>query len=158
MTYQQREEHSKLGQQQGEEAVELAMRGCWEEAAVVNQGIIESTPGDVSAYNRLGKALFEMGEFHRAVEAYGNSLKLEPTNAIAIKNLARLRERLEITAENSGEVTGQVPQPTGESIPEQNIVAEGIKESIEEKKSSEEGGDDFSEEEGTSPEGFSLLD
>ena len=156
MTYQQREEQSKLGQRQSEEAVELAMRGCWEEAAVVNQGIIESTPGDVSAYNRLGKALFEMGEFHRAMEAYGNSLKLEPTNAIAIKNLARLRERLEITVESSCEVTGQVPQPVSERMTEQNTLAEGTEESIKEKKRSEE--EDSSEEEGTLPEGFSLLD
>lgn len=156
MIYQQREEQSKLGQRQSEEAVELAMRGCWEEAAVVNQGIIESTPGDVSAYNRLGKALFEMGEFHRAMEAYGNSLKLEPTNAIAIKNLARLRERLGITVESSSEVTGQVPQPVSERMTEQNILAEGIEESIKEKRSSKE--EDSSEEEGTLPEGFSLLD
>ncbi len=157
MIYQQREERSKLGQQQSEEAVELAMRGCWEEAAVVNQGIIESTPGDVSAFNRLGKALFEMGEFHRAMEAYGNSLKLEPTNAIAIKNHARLRERLGITVESSSEVTGQARQPVSESVTEQNIVAEVIEESIKEKKSSE-GEEDSSEEEGTLSEGFSLLD
>ncbi len=156
MTYKQREEQSKLGQRQSEEAVELAMRGCWEEAAVVNQGIIESTLGDVSAYNRLGKALFEMGEFQQAMVAYGNSLKLEPTNAIAIKNLARLRERLEIAVESSSEVTGQVPQPVSERMTEQNILAEGIEESIKEKRSSEE--EDFSEEEGTLPEGFSLLD
>ena len=156
MTYKQREEQSKLGQRQSEEAVELAVRGCWEEAAVVNQGIIESTPGDVSAYNRLGKALFEMGEFHRAMEAYGNSLKLETTNAIAIKNLARLRERLGITVESSSEVIGQVPQPVSERMTEQNIVAEEIDESITEKKSSEE--EDISGEGETIPEGFSLLD
>ena len=156
MTYKQREEQSKLGQRQSEEAVELAVRGCWEEAAVVNQGIIESTPGDVSAYNRLGKALFEMGEFHRAMEAYGNSLKLETTNAIAIKNLARLRERLGTTVESSNEVTGQVPQPVSERMTEQNIVAEEIDESITEKKSSEE--EDISGEGETIPEGFSLLD
>jgi shikimate kinase len=56
MKYQQGEEHSKLGQQLSEEAVELAMRGQWEEAVVVNKDIIERFPGDVSAYNRLGKA------------------------------------------------------------------------------------------------------
>ncbi len=152
MTYQQKEEQSKLGKRQSEEAVELAMRGCWEEAAVVNQGIIESTPGDVSAHNRLGKALFEIGEFHRAMEAYSNSLKLEPTNAIAIKNIARLRERLGATVESPSEVTEQEPQPVSEEMTEQNIVADGIEESVKEKKSSEE------EDEGTVPEGFSLLD
>ena len=101
MNYQQREVQRELGKRQSEEAVELAIRGCWEEAVVVNQGIIEGTPSDVGAYNRLGKALFELGELNRAEEAYSTSLKLEPANAIAVKNLARLRERLGITGENS---------------------------------------------------------
>jgi len=146
MKYQQGEEQSKLGQRQSEEAVELAMRGCWEEAVVVNQGIIDGTPGDVCAYNRLGKALFELGELYRAMEAYSNSLKLEPANAIAIKNLARLRERLGVTEESPGDVSGQVLRPASEGMTEQHVVAE----EIEEKGSSEE--------DGTLPEGFSLVD
>lgn len=153
MKYRQGEEQSKLGQRQSEEAVELAMRGCWEEAVVVNQGIIEGSSGDVSAYNRLGKALFELGDLYRAMEAYSNSLKLEPTNAIAVKNLARLRERLGVTGESPSDVTGQVLQPASESMTEQHVVAEGISE----KRSSKEE-EDSSEEDGTLPEGFSLLD
>ncbi len=153
MKYQKGEEQSKLGQRQSEEAVELAMRGCWEEAVVVNQGIIEGTPGDVGAYNRLGKALFELGELYRAREAYSNSLKLEQTNAIAIKNLARLSERLGVTEESSSDVTEQVLQPASESTTEQPVVAE----EIAEKRSSEEE-EGSSEEDGTLPEGFSLVD
>lgn len=155
MKYQQGEEQSKLGQRQSEEAVELAMRGSWEEAVVVNQGIIEGTPGDVSAYNRLGKALFELGELYRAMEAYSNSLKLEPANVIAVKNLTRLRERLGVTGEVSSDVTGQVLQPASESMNEQPVVAE----EIAEKRSSEDEEEGSSEEEdGTLPEGFSSLD
>lgn len=155
MKYQQGEEQSKLGQRQSEEAVELAMRGSWEEAVVVNQGIIDGTPGDVSAYNRLGKALFELGELYRAMEAYSNSLKLEPANVIAVKNLTRLRERLGVTGEVSSDVTGQVLQPASESMNEQPVVAE----EIAEKRSSEDEEEGSSEEEdGTLPEGFSSLD
>ena len=155
MKYQQGEEQSKLGQRQSEEAVELAMRGSWEEAVVVNQGIIDGTPGDVSAYNRLGKALFELGELYRAMEAYSNSLKLEPANVIAVKNLTRLRERLGVTGEVSSDVTGQVLQPASESMNEQPVVAE----EIAEKRSSEDEEEGSSEEEdGTLPEGFSSVD
>lgn len=151
MKYRQREEQSKLGQRQGEEAVELAMRGSWEEAVVVNQGIIEGIPGDVSAHNRLGKAFFELGEYPQAIEAYNNSLKLEPGNSIAIKNIARLRERLGITEESSSEVTGQEPQPA--SIEMDAVPAK--EERIEKKKVNKESS--FDEEENI-PEGFSLLD
>lgn len=154
MKYQQGEEQSKLGKRQSEEAVELAMRGCWEEAVVVNQGIIEGTPGDVGAYNRLGKALLELGELYRAREAYSNALKLEQTNAIAIKNLARLSKRLGVTEESSSDVTGQVLQPASESTTEQPVVAEGIAE----KRSSEKEEEGSSEEDGILPEGFSLVD
>ena len=153
MNYQQGEVQSELGKRQSEEAVELAMRGCWEEAVVVNQGIIEGTPSDVGAYNRLGKALFELGEFNRAMEAYNTSLKLEPTNSIAVKNLDRLRERLGTAEENSVDNTGQVIQPASESINEQHVEVEKIAEkgSSEEEDSAEE----ISE---TLPEGFSLLE
>ena len=155
MKYQQGEEQSKLGQRQSEEAVELAMRGSWEEAVVVNQGIIDGTPGDVSAYNRLGKALFELGELYRAMEAYSNSLKLEPANVIAVKNLTRLRERLGVTGEVSSDVTGQVLQPASESMNEQPVVAEEI---AEKRSSEDDEGNSSEEEDGTLPEGFSSLD
>jgi Flp pilus assembly protein TadD len=154
MKYQQGEEQSKLGQRQSEEAVELAMHGSWEEAVVVNQSIIDGTPGDVSAYNRLGKALLELGEISRAMEAYNSSLKMEPANVIALKNLARLRERLGVTGENSSDVTGELLQPASESMPEQPVVADEIME----KRSSEDDDEGASEEEGTLPEGFSSLD
>ena len=71
-------------------AVELAMSGRWEEAAEVNREMISVAPSDLDAYNRLGKALLELGDTQAARAAFEHSLVLDPTNSIARKNVERL--------------------------------------------------------------------
>jgi hypothetical protein len=73
-----------------EQAIQLALQNRWDEAAAVNRSIISLFPSDIDAYNRLGKALMEMGEHEEARNAYMKTLALEPGNVIARKNLARL--------------------------------------------------------------------
>jgi tetratricopeptide (TPR) repeat protein len=87
---QEKEEKARLRQRLSKEAIDLALQGKWEEAEAINRDIIEKFPSDVEAYNRLGRALTELGEFDRAKEAYLKALQLTPDNAIARKNLARL--------------------------------------------------------------------
>ena len=90
MAIYQEEERARLGRRLGKEAVALAIQGRWEEAVVVNKSIIEKFPTDIEAYNRLGKALSELGDLAQAREAYLRALEISPYNAIAKKNLARL--------------------------------------------------------------------
>ena len=90
MAYQQIEERTKLGQQLEKEAIALAIQGRWEEAVAANKSIIEKFLTDIGAYNRLGRALAELGEFTQAKEAYSKALELAPNNVIAAKNLTRL--------------------------------------------------------------------
>jgi len=66
------------------------MQGRWEEAVAANRSIIEVFPNDINAYNRLGKALTELGQYTQAGEAYGRALEIDPKNSIAGKNLRRL--------------------------------------------------------------------
>ena len=87
---QEKEEKARLRQRLSKEAIDMALQGKWEEAEVANRDIIERFPSDVEAYNRLGRALTELGQFDAAKEAYLKSLQLAPENAIAKKNLARL--------------------------------------------------------------------
>ena len=87
------EEKARLQRQMSEEAIALAMKGRWKEAISVNQSIIEVVPTDVDAYNRLGKAYIELGEFGQAKEAYAKTLELSPHNAIAKKNLEMLSQK-----------------------------------------------------------------
>jgi hypothetical protein len=76
--------------QRTQQAIQLAMQGQWQEAAAVNRAIIAVFPNDVDAYNRLGKALTELGQYPEARVAYARALELDPLNSIAQKNLARL--------------------------------------------------------------------
>ena len=107
-SYQQEEEKARLRQRLSNEAIDLALQGRWEEAEVVNRDIIEKFPADAEAYNRLGRALTELGSFDGAKEAYLKTLELAPENAIAKKNLARLTSLSESIAtlnNNPQEVT-----------------------------------------------------
>lgn len=89
MSYQE-EEQAGLRRRRSKQAIALAMQGRWREAVAANQSLIESFPGDVNAYNRLGRAYMELGEYSRAKEAYNQALELDPYNMIAKKNLERL--------------------------------------------------------------------
>src|ERR671932_2605077 len=73
-----------------EQAISLAMKNRWEEAAQLNREILELFPNEVDAYNRLGKALTELGRYAEARDAYASAVKIDPLNGIATKNLQRL--------------------------------------------------------------------
>ncbi len=84
------EDKARLRRKASQEAISLAMQSLWQEAVTVNQSILELFPTDIDAYNRLGRAFIELGEFAKAKEAYSRGLELDPNNAIAQKNLQRL--------------------------------------------------------------------
>src|SRR5919206_1773239 len=73
-----------------DQAVVLASKNRWQEAADLNREILEMFPNEVDAYNRLGKALTELGRYAEARDAYAQAVKLDPLNGIAAKNLQRL--------------------------------------------------------------------
>ena len=89
MTYQE-ERLARLKRQRSKQAIDLAMQGRWQEAIAANKFILENFPRDVDAYNRLGRAYMELGEYAQAREAYRRTIELDPLNAIAKKNLQRL--------------------------------------------------------------------
>jgi tetratricopeptide (TPR) repeat protein len=84
------EEEGRLKRQGAEQAIQLALESKWEEAASLNRAILEAQPNDVDTWNRLGKALLELGRYREAHDAYGRSLEIDPVNSIAKRNLDRL--------------------------------------------------------------------
>lgn len=84
------EEHVRLLKEQTRTAVRLAMNGEWAEAAQFNREILEAAPDNVEAMNRLGKALTELGDPGKALEAFRRALVFSPDNPIATKNVDRL--------------------------------------------------------------------
>lgn len=94
----QTQERARIKRVKAEQAVNLAMQNQWLEAVELNRQIIDTYPKDVEAHNRLGKALMELGKYDEAREAYNHTLRLDPTNTIAQKNLQRLEKLMEEAA------------------------------------------------------------
>lgn len=85
------EETPRLSRRQlVQQAIALAVQSRWQEAADANQQIVELLPQDAEAYNRLGKALTELGRITEACTAYESTLRVDPANLIAQRNLERL--------------------------------------------------------------------
>ena len=101
MAYQE-EEQVRLRRQRSKQAITLAMQGRWREAVAANREIIGSFPNDVDAYNRLGRAYIELGDYSLAKEAYTRAIELDPYNIIAQKNLRRLSYLGEVVAGSEG--------------------------------------------------------
>ena len=76
----------------GKEAVKAALNGEWERAAAVNRAILELSPNDCEAANRLAKALMELGNYPEARKILETLRVRAPSNNIARKNLARLEQ------------------------------------------------------------------
>lgn len=86
----QKEGSTRFFREQTRQAIDLALQSRWEEAVKVNQEILSLNPGDAETYNRLGKALLELGIYDEAKEAFREALAAKPSNKIAHKNLERL--------------------------------------------------------------------
>lgn len=84
------EEKARLKKQWTELAVKQAQEGQWEEAVATNRNILNLFPHEPDAFNRLGKAYSELGQYAEARESYSQTLKYSPNNTIAKKNLDRL--------------------------------------------------------------------
>ena len=121
MSYQEAE-RTKLRRQSSKEAIALAMQGRWREAVAANKGLLESFPNDVDAYNRLGRAYMELGEYSLAREAYERSIELDPYNNIAKKNLDRLSRLGEVVVSSEGGSRTVEPQQFIEEVGKAGVV------------------------------------
>jgi tetratricopeptide (TPR) repeat protein len=92
------EERARLKKQMSDQAVKLAVSSRWLEAANLNREYVRTFGDEAEAYNRLGKALTELGQVSDAREAYGKALDLDSTNTIARRNLDRLATMKEAAA------------------------------------------------------------
>jgi hypothetical protein len=84
------EDKAGIWRQRIQDAIKLATEGNWKKAVEANESIIKVFPTDVDAYNRLGRAHMELGDYKKAKDSYGKALELSPINTIARKNLERL--------------------------------------------------------------------
>ena len=90
MTLGETETTMRQRRQLADTAIAQATNGEWDAAVDSNKQLLELGP-DTDAYNRLGKALAELGRHDEALEAYEQALARDATNRIAERNVARLR-------------------------------------------------------------------
>ncbi|MGD1052904.1 MAG: tetratricopeptide repeat protein [Candidatus Dormibacteria bacterium] len=78
-----------------EEAIQAALESRWQDAITINRALVERHGSDDETFNRIGKALTELGEPQPALDAYSQALQINPLNVIAQKNVRKLRLLLE---------------------------------------------------------------
>jgi tetratricopeptide (TPR) repeat protein len=98
------EERSRIKKQMADQAVKLAIGGRWDEASDLNRNMLTLLGEEPETYNRLGKALMELGKVADARAAYSRSMELDPTNTIARRNLDKLGTMQEATGGSSAAI------------------------------------------------------
>ena len=114
-------------------AIDLATKGRWADALQINRQILDADPSDCGAWNRMGKALVQLGRYPGARDAFSETLRLDPFNSIARKNLEKLeglREEGDRTPTATAEVSlKQFIEDTGKSAVTR-LVSLGARETI----------------------------
>ena len=67
-----------------------ALQNRWEEALGISEEMLQRFPPDAETFNAKGRALSALRRYPEAFEAYQESLRLDPPNMIARRNLQRL--------------------------------------------------------------------
>lgn len=98
-------------------AIDLATKGRWADALEVNRHILDMDPSNCGAWNRMGKALVQLGRYPGARDAFAETLRLDPSNSIARKNLEKL--------EGLSEESARTPAATAEVSLQQFIEDTG---------------------------------
>jgi SNF2 family DNA or RNA helicase len=75
-------------------AITLARQHRWRQALTINQQINASYHVEAGDYNRLGKCHLELGQLTEAIDAYEFALRIDPANAIALRNSTALKARI----------------------------------------------------------------
>ncbi len=116
------EDKSRLKRQASKQAIALAMQGKWDEVVAANKTLLESFPDDIDAFNRLGRAYMELGQYAQAKEAYESAIRLDPYNGIAQKNLTRLSVLKGSKAKGEVQVQKVAPQTFIKEVGKAGVV------------------------------------
>ena len=74
-----------------QQAIQAAQNNDWKLAVQINQEIIDEKENDLEAMNRLGLAYLKLDQAAKAKKTFKNILKIDGSNIIANKHLAKLK-------------------------------------------------------------------
>ncbi len=103
------------------DALAAASEGRWDDALTINEQLLDRFPRDADTLNRKGRALIELRQLNAARDAYSESLKADPANMIARRNLQRLEM---LYNRPNGSLEGANTTPT--TLPRSNVFVEEI--------------------------------
>lgn len=91
-----------------EQAIKFSIAGDWEAAIKVNLLILKKSPKDTDALNRLSYAYIQVGKLSLAKKNAERSLKIDPYNLIARKNISTLKNLSEKGASQTEKLENNV--------------------------------------------------
>ncbi|MEO8581844.1 MAG: tetratricopeptide repeat protein [Patescibacteria group bacterium] len=92
-------------------SIDFAKTGDWESAAKTNQDIIEQSPQDVGALNRLGFCYIQLNKKEEAMSTYQKVLTIEKVNPIAKKYLDLLKQNIKVRRQQTNVYEDFVEEP-----------------------------------------------
>lgn len=72
------------------QAIDAALRQDWKEAIKLNSSLIKDDKTNIDTLNRLAFAYLKNGQMKKAKETFEKTLKIDPYNQIACKNLKKI--------------------------------------------------------------------
>jgi hypothetical protein len=75
-----------------DKAIQAMLAGDWKNAVTLNESLIDESPKDIDALNRLAYVFTILGKIKNAKLAYKKVLKIDVLNQIATRNIKKLTE------------------------------------------------------------------
>ncbi len=91
---------NELTRDLNQEAIKSAVANDWEKAKEINELILQETPEDIIALNRLGISLAMLNKKPAAMKIFQKALEIDKNNLIAKNNLSRLKINKDTTIIN----------------------------------------------------------
>lgn len=92
-------------------SIDFAKNGNWDSAAQTNLEILQQSPQDVAALNRLGFCYVQLNKKDEAMSTYQKVLEIEKVNPIAKKYLDLLRQNIKVKRQQTNVYEDFVEEP-----------------------------------------------
>ncbi len=93
------------------QAIEAARDGNWHQAICINEEILENSPKNINALNRLALAQIQLDLLSEATASLNKVLEIDKNNKIAQKNLDKIKKRDKGKIAQFGKQSSYIEEP-----------------------------------------------